>query len=217
MSGIEGIVLGLPPALVYAAATGMSLAESAAFAGLLLPGETVLFLSGVMAGLHVVSLVPLALLAMAGAVVGDAIGYAVGRGWGPALRSTRLGRRIGEQTWLRVMDAVRRRGVGAVVVGRWVGIVRALVPMTAGMSGLGFGRFMLANAAGAVVWVGVVLTLGYLTAASWAGALTVLTWLGPAVLGTVGGVLAVRALLRRRRDRRAAREPSPVADRPVTA
>lgn len=98
MSGIEGIVLGLPPALVYAAATGMSLAESAAFAGLLLPGETVLFLSGVMAGLHVVSLVPLALLAMAGAVVGDAIGYAVGRGWGPALRSTRLGRRIGEQT-----------------------------------------------------------------------------------------------------------------------
>lgn len=156
-------------------------------------------------------------MALAGAVVGDAVGYAVGRGWGPALRSTRLGRRIGEQRWLRVMDAVRRRGVSAVVVGRWVGIMRALVPMTAGMSELGFRRFMVANAAGAVVWVSVVLTLGYLTAASWADGLTAVTWLGPALMATVGGVLAVRALVRHRRIRRSGRKPSPMADRPVTA
>lgn len=220
MTGVESIVLGLPPTLVYAAATGMSLVESAAFVGLLLPGETVLFLTGVLAGLHVVSPVPLALLALTGAVVGDAIGYAVGRWWGPALRSSGLGRRVGEQRWARAMDAVRRRGVGAVALGRWVGVLRALVPMTAGMSGLGLRRFMLANTAGAAVWVGVVLTLGYLTAASWAGALAVLTWLGPALLATAGGVVVVRALLRRRRSRRAAPEPAAVlggVEEPVAA
>ncbi|MCW2740558.1 MAG: Membrane protein DedA, SNARE-associated domain, partial [Blastococcus sp.] len=79
MTGLEALVLALPPALVHATATAMTLAESAAFVGLLLPGETVLFLTGVLAGLHVVAPLPLALLAVGGAVLGDAAGFALGR------------------------------------------------------------------------------------------------------------------------------------------
>ena len=202
MTGVESIVLGLSPALVYAVAAGMGMAESAAFVGLLLPGETVLFLAGVLAGLHVVSPLLLGVLALVGAVAGDGVGYAVGRRWGPSLRASRLGRRVGGHRWDRALGAVHRRGVAAVVLGRWVGVLRALVPMAAGMSGMRYRRFMAANAVGAAVWVGAVVSLGYVTAASWAGALRVLPWVGPAVLLAAGVALGGRALLRRWRRRR---------------
>jgi enterochelin esterase-like enzyme/membrane protein DedA with SNARE-associated domain len=187
VTGLEALVLALPPALVHATATAMTLAESAAFVGLLLPGETVLFLTGVLAGLHVVAPLPLALLAVGGAVLGDAAGFALGRRWGPALRGSRLGRRVGEPRW-----------------------ARTLVPMTAGMSGLGFGRFVLADVAGATAWVGVVVGLGYLAAASWSTALPLLAWAGPVVLVTAGAWFAARGLLRRRSSRRSRRATAPV-------
>lgn len=201
MTGVESIVLGLSPALVYAVAAGIGMAESAAFVGLLLPGETVLFLAGVLAGQHVVSPLLLGALALVGAVAGDGVGYAVGRRGGPSLRASQLGRRVGEHRWDRALGAAHRRSVAAVVLGRWVGVLRALVPMAAGMSGMRYRRFMVANAVGAGVWVSVVVSLGYVTVASWAGALRLLPWVGPAVLLAAGVALGGRALFRRWRGR----------------
>lgn len=223
MTALEALVLGLPPTLVYATATAMTLGESAAFVGLLLPGETVLFLTGVLAGLHVVAPLPLALLALGGAVLGDAAGFTLGRRWGPALRGSRLGRRVGEARWDWALETVRRRGVSAVLLGRWVGVLRALVPMTAGMSGLRFRRFLLTEVAGATAWVGVVVGLGYLTAASWSTALPLLAWAGPAVLMAAGVCFTARGLVRRRSSRSSHRATassdasSPRAGEPVPA
>lgn len=215
VTGLEGVVLGLPPALVYATATAMSMAESAAFAGLLLPGETVLFLCGVLAGLHVISLLPLGVLALAGASTGDSLGYALGRWWGPALRGSRLGRRVGDPRWERALGAVRRRGGSTVVLGRWVGVLRALVPMAAGMSGMPWRRFLVANALGAAVWVGVVLPLGYLSAASWGAVLQLLAWVGPVVLLVVATVGQVRRSTRRWRGRSSRVPAGRPGDRPA--
>lgn len=202
MTGVESVVLGLSPSLVYAVAAGMGMAESAAFVGLVLPGETVLFLAGVLAGLHVVSPLLLGVVALVGAVAGDGVGFEVGRRWGPSLRASRPGRRVGEHRWNRALDAVHRRGFAAVVLGRWVGVLRALVPMAAGMSGMRYRRFMAANAVGAAGWVSVVVGLGYVTAASWAGTLQLLPWVGPAVLLAAVVALGGRLLLRRWRGRR---------------
>jgi membrane protein DedA with SNARE-associated domain len=76
-----------------------------------------------------------------------------------------------------------------------------MVPVTAGMSALGYRRFMVANTVGAALWVGTVLGLGYVTAASWTVALQVLVLAGPVVL--LGGIGAAtgRAVARGRRRR----------------
>lgn len=65
------------------------------------------------------------------AVLGDQVGYLIGRRFGPGLRGSRLGRRVGARRWMQAQDAVTRHGPWAVVIGRWVSVLRALVPAVA--------------------------------------------------------------------------------------
>jgi undecaprenyl-diphosphatase len=118
------------------------------------------------------------LAACAGAVIGDSIGYEVGRHFGSRLRTGRLGRRIGEKRWDRAHEYVRRRGGRAVFFGRFVGVLRALVPAIAGSAGIPYGRFLVFNAAGGVIWATAFVLLGYAAGSSyqiaerWAGRAT---------------------------------------------
>src|SRR6266511_3803663 len=69
-----------------------------------------------------------------GAVAGDQLGYLLGRLFGPRLRASRLGRLVGEDRWAKASASLRVRGGRAVFVGRFVGVLRALVPALAGMA-----------------------------------------------------------------------------------
>ncbi|MGW9350566.1 DedA family protein [Nocardiopsis flavescens] len=167
MAGWEAWLLAVPVAVVYAVAFALTFAEAATFAGLVVPGETGLLLAGVVAGLGHADPFAVAACGIAGAVAGDSVGFHVGRRLGPRLTTGRLGRAIGPARWARAEGFVRRYGVHAVFLGRWVGFARALGPALAGATGLDYRRFLLGNALGGVLWAGTVTLVGYLAGDSW--------------------------------------------------
>lgn len=132
-------------------------------AGLPLPGETITLLGGYAAGsgeLHGLGVVA---AAFAGAVLGDNIGYWVGRrlGWGLLLRVGRLLRQSPEQ-----LDAWRtgflRHAGKSVFLGRFVAVLRVLAGPMAGAVAMPYRHFLLCNAAGALVWSSTMVGLAWL-------------------------------------------------------
>lgn len=201
MGGLEQWLAGTPGWVVYLVVFGVVCAEAAIFAGFVLPGETVLLFGGVLAGLGHVEVAAVAACGIAGAVLGDTAGYQVGRHLGPRLRSTRLGRTVGETRWERAESFMRRYGGGSVFLGRWVSFGRALVPAVAGAARMPYPRFLVWNVLGGASWAVTVTALGYAAGGSWQRVESVF---GRAVLLVVAGIVAVVAvvLLTRRITRR---------------
>jgi membrane protein DedA with SNARE-associated domain len=153
------------PALLLVGA--LAFGESAAFFGLFLPGETALLLGGALAATGRTSLAAMVVVATIAAIAGDSVGYEIGRQTGRPLRHSRLGRRVGEQRWARAERFIARRGPAAVLLGRWIGVLRALVPALAGMNRMPYRRFLLYNALGGAAWATTVVLIGYAAGASW--------------------------------------------------
>jgi len=187
VSTVVSTVLSLSGWWAYAVIGLLAFGEAAAFVGLFLPGETALLLGGVLAATGRVSLPVLLVVAVVAAVLGDSVGYEVGRRGGSPVRRSRLGRRIGAERWNRAEQFVLRRGGPAVFLGRWVGVLRALVPALAGMTGMPYRRFLAWNLAGGVTWATTVVLAGYATGAAWRSAAH--------YFGQVGLVLAAVAVL----------------------
>ena len=199
MSGIINTLLSLSGWAVYAVVGGLAFGEAAAFVGLFLPGETALLLGGVLAAAGRVSLPVLIAVAVVAAVAGDSVGYEIGRHGGPPLRRGRLGRLVGEVRWTRAEAYVLRRGGPAVFLGRWVGLLRALVPSLAGMTRMPYRRFLMWNAAGGVAWASTVVLAGYGAGAAWRTATGYFGRASTILIAVAVLVLAARWLLRRRR------------------
>ncbi|MEO7423205.1 MAG: bifunctional DedA family/phosphatase PAP2 family protein [Ornithinibacter sp.] len=198
MTHVLNGILSLHGSTVYLVVTALVFLESSALVGLVVPGETALLLGGVLASHGHVNLVALVVLAVAGAVVGDAVGYALGRHLGPRLESSRVGRRIGAERWTSARDYVQRRGAWSVFAGRWIGVMRALVPPTAGLVGMPYRRFLPANVLGGATWVVTVVLIGYAAGGSVSaaqGALGTVT----VVTVVVVALIVLIAVLRRRR------------------
>ena len=174
--------------------------EAPAFLGLVLPGELVLLLGGVLAHEERLSL-PAALAAgTAGALAGDSAGYWIGRRWGPRLLGSRLGRRIGPDRLHRVESLLLRGGGRALLVGRCTAGARVVLPGLAGMLGLRYRTFALWTGAAASAWAAAHVLLGYAAGAGWRHVhhLTGRIGLGLALVGAV--TAAVAWLLHRRRQ-----------------
>jgi membrane protein DedA with SNARE-associated domain len=151
VSGFVEHVLNLRPLPVYLVVPALVFAEDAIFVGFVIPGETAAVLGGVVASRGHVQLWLIMLLVVAAAIVGDTVGYEVGRLIGPRL----LRLRIFKQRQQRLADAqesLRRRGGWAVFFGRFVAFFRAVMPALAGASYMPYRRFLIFNAAGGVVW-----------------------------------------------------------------
>ncbi|MEZ5840765.1 MAG: DedA family protein [Hyphomicrobiales bacterium] len=124
-----------------------------------LPGETLIIALGAAAGTNTgtggSSLLPLFLALWAGSVIGDNIGYFLGRRYGAAA-VWRLGRHVGltEPRLARLEEQYRRFGAAVVMVARFFIILRQLNGILAGSFGLAWWRFLAANAIGAALWVG---------------------------------------------------------------
>ena len=91
-------------------------------------------------------LIPIAII---GAIIGDSTGYEIGRILGPRLRTSRAGRRVSEAHWNKAEEFIHKYGAWAVFLGRFVTVLRALVPAIAGTMRMKYGRFLLGNALGA--------------------------------------------------------------------
>jgi undecaprenyl-diphosphatase len=158
---VEGVLTSVPTWVVYLAVFGLPFLEASVFLGFVFPGETALVLGGVLASQGRLSVVVVIALAIVGAIAGDAVGYAVGRRFGPGLQSSRLGQIVGESRWRASETFLRRRGGPAVFFGRFTALLRALVPSAAGMAKLPYRTFALWNALGGSVWAAAFVLAGY--------------------------------------------------------
>ncbi|NVI85967.1 DedA family protein [Actinomadura sp. BRA 177] len=146
--------------VAYGVVAGLVFCEDALFFGFVLPGETAVVLGGVLAGQQKVSIVWLCVAVVLAAIVGDFVGYQIGRWAGPTILDSRPLRRHRDRVD-KARDLVQRRGGVAVFLGRFIAFFRAVMPALAGMSRMPRHVFLLFNAAGGLVWgVGYAL-LGY--------------------------------------------------------
>jgi len=135
--------------------------ETAAFVGLFVPGELAMVIGGYLAFDGRAELVPMIVFATIGAVIGNSIGYEIGRRLGPSIQRSRLGKRVGEERWERAQTYLKARGGKAVFWGRFIGVLRALVPALAGASRMPYRRFLFWSALGAALWAPSFVLIGY--------------------------------------------------------
>ncbi|MET0673607.1 MAG: DedA family protein [Microbacterium pygmaeum] len=129
------------------------LLETSVLVGLVVPGDTVVIIAGTAVD-SVWEGVILGAAVVVGALVGESIGFWLGRYLGPKIRHSRLGRRIGEENWIRSERYLRRRGGPAIFVSRFLPVLHSLVPLTVGMSGYSYRRFLAWTLPACVVWAG---------------------------------------------------------------
>lgn len=125
--------------------------ETSVLIGLVVPGDTVVIVAATAVG-SVVEAVVLILVVILGALIGESIGFGLGRWLGPRLRFSRLGARIGEHNWSRAERYLRRRGGPAIFLSRFLPVLHSVVPLTVGMSGFAYRRFLAWTAPACTLW-----------------------------------------------------------------
>ncbi len=160
---------GLFEALGKFATIGLFLiifAESGLLIGFFLPGDSLLFIAGLIAAgnsdLKVSLSLPVILVGCAiAAIAGDQVGYAFGKKVGPSLFN-RPDSKIFKQQYVAQADAFfDRHGSKAIVLARFVPIVRTFTPILAGVGKMHYRRFVIYNVAGGLLWTIGVIMLGY--------------------------------------------------------
>jgi membrane-associated protein len=178
----------------YALVGGLAFLETGAFVGLVAPGETAVVLGGVVAAQGEVNLVAMLLLVWLAAAAGDLASFVLGRRLGRRFlvaRGPRFG--VTPPRLARVEDFFDRHGPKAILVGRFVGIVRAVAPFLAGSSGMRLRAFLPWSILGTAAWATTFTLVGYVFHRSFSAAADYVTH-GAFALAVVGGVvLALRA------------------------
>ncbi len=202
LPNVKTVIADLGQALgpyTYAFVGLLAFLETGAFVGLIAPGETAMIVGGVIAGQGEIRLGPLILIVWAAAVAGDTTSFFLGR---------RLGRdfllkhgprvQITEERLIQVEKFLERRGGTTILLGRFVGVVRAVAPFVLGASRMSYKRFIPYDILGAGLWAATFTTLGYIfwqsfdRVAEYAsrGAFA----LGTVIVIVVGTILLVRQL-----------------------
>src|SRR3954469_21313132 len=128
MSHLADKILLLPPALALLLVFALPALEASAFVGFLVPGEIGVLLGGVLANQHKLPLWAVLVCGVAGAIIGDSVGYSVGKRYGEALLSKIPNRILKDESLHKAEESIRHNGGKAVFVGRFTTALRVLVP-----------------------------------------------------------------------------------------
>jgi membrane-associated protein len=142
---------------------GIIFAECGLLIGFFLPGDSLLFVTGLFIAQNYISMnIWLgAVLLTISAILGNAVGYWIGRKAGPALFRKPDSRLFKREYVDKTGEFFEKYGARAIVMARFVPIVRTFITATAGIGGMNFRRFMVFSAVGAVLWAGLITILGY--------------------------------------------------------
>jgi membrane protein DedA with SNARE-associated domain len=144
-------VQSVDPVVRTALAGVAILLETSVLIGLVVPGDTVVIVAGTAVG-SLWEGAALVLVVIVGALIGESVGFWLGRWLGPRIRFSRLGARVGEQNWVRAELYLRRRGGPAIFLSRFLPVLHSLVPLTVGMSGFAYRRFLAWTAPACLLW-----------------------------------------------------------------
>ena len=192
-----------PVARILLSGLGILL-ETSILVGLVVPGDTIVVVSSTAIdgpGQYIGMLAAV----IVGALCGESIGFGLGRFFGPKIRDSRLGRRIGIKNWHRAEYYVDRRGGVAVFVSRFLPVLHSLVPVTVGMSTMRYRKFIAWTAPACAIWATAYVTVGWIVAGSFRALQEQLHFAGylfvVAIVVFGGGVLLVKKLIERREAR----------------
>lgn len=125
--------------------------ETSILIGLVVPGDTIVIVAATAVSSPLEGVL-LGVVVVIGALIGESIGFWIGRWLGPRIRASRLGARIGEANWERSERYLRRRGGPAIFLSRFLPVLHSLVPLTVGMSGYSYRRFLAWTAPACILW-----------------------------------------------------------------
>jgi membrane-associated protein len=131
-----------------------------------LPGDSLLFAAGAIAATGAMDVRLLTILVLTAAILGDAVNYSIGRSVGVRVielskTDPRWGRWVNPAYIEKAHEFFERHGGKAIVLGRFMPIVRTFVPFVAGVAEMSYPAFALYNVTGAVAWVGICVGAGY--------------------------------------------------------
>ncbi|GAA5178920.1 DedA family protein [Rugosimonospora acidiphila] len=167
MTGFLHRLLDLPSAVIYLIVGVFVFAEDAVLIGFIVPGETVAILAGVAASQGSVSPAVTCAVVVFAAIAGDTTGYLIGARYGHKILSLRPLRRRAKRIE-SAQQTLARHGGPAVLGGRFVAFLHAVMPLLAGTSHMSYRRFFAYNAAGGVLWGTGTVLAGYLAGSSYA-------------------------------------------------
>ncbi len=191
LTWILDLVQSVDPALrTLLAGIGIML-ETSILVGLIVPGDTIVLVAST-AVASPVEYAALVIAVIVGALCGESIGFALGRYFGPRIRASRLGRRLGPA----------KRGGIAVFLSRFLPVLHSLIPLTVGMSPMRYRTFMAWTAPACVIWAFAYVTVGSLAAGSYRELSQELHWAGYVFVAVIavfiGVVFVVKKVLQKR-------------------
>jgi membrane-associated protein len=162
-----------PEQLIQVLSTGLSgwygylllfaivFAETGLLVGFMLPGDSLMFTVGVVAGAGQLNIVLINLVLMAAAVIGDGVGYWLGKRTGSKIFNRPDSRLFRKEYLERTQAFYERHGGKTIIYARFVPIVRTFAPFVAGVAGMRYSRFLAFNIFGGIGWVFSLTMLGY--------------------------------------------------------
>ena len=145
----------------YALLFAIVFAETGLLVGFFLPGDSLLFTVGVVAGAGQLNIWLINLLLIAAAVIGDAVGYFLGRQTGPRIFSRPDSKLFRQEYLIRTKAFYEKHGGKTIIYARFIPIIRTFAPFIAGVAQMPYHRFAAFNIFGGIGWVVAMTMLGY--------------------------------------------------------
>jgi membrane protein DedA with SNARE-associated domain len=203
-------VQSVDPVLRTALAGLAMVLETSILIGLVVPGDTIVLVAAIGVTSWVQGIM-LGVAVVAGALIGESLGFWLGRWAGPHIRTSWLGRRIGEKNWVRSERYLLRRGGIAIFLSRFLPVLHSLVPLTVGMSGYAYRRFLAWTLPACVLWASIYVSLAAGAAGGYKELSQRVHYAGYVFVGIIVVVLVVLLLVKKiiakREERHMSDEP----------
>ncbi|MCX6495089.1 MAG: DedA family protein [Actinobacteria bacterium] len=174
--------------------------ETSFLVGLIMPGDTVVLVAST--GIQNTEQYVFMLIAVVvGALIGETIGFYLGRFFGTRLRRSRAGQWIGEERWREANNFVHRRGGLAVFFSRFLPFFHSVVPLTAGMAGMRYRTFITWTTAACVIWASIYVSIAYFLTEQYLALAERFDWAAWAFIGIVIVLIVVSSLIKKRLER----------------
>ena len=178
--------------------------ETSILIGLIVPGDSVVIVAAT-ATANWFEFGALLIAVVVGALGGESLGFALGHYFGPKIRASRLGRRIGEGNWIRAENYLDRRGGIAVFISRFLPILHSLIPLTVGMSTMRYRKFIAWTAPACAIWAAAYVSVGWAAAGSYRHLADRLHFAGYIFVAIIVLFLVAVVIVKRALDRREAK------------
>jgi len=193
LSGVSSID---PVARTLIAALGIML-ETSFLVGLVIPGDTIVLIAStaIKTPGEYYAMVGMIIF---GSLVGESIGFFIGRRFGLQIRGSWLGRKLGVERWRAADNYLDRRGGIAVFLSRFLPVLHSVIPLTVGMSKMRYRQFIAWTAAACIIWTVAYVTLAAVLRERYVQLSEKFDWAGWAFIGIVIGFVFVMWVIKKR-------------------